>query len=124
MSKFSVITDHIEALRVIGGTSLKGHLDGYSYFELEQLLGTPVFSKASGDDKVQKEWVVQYGVDFFTIYDWKTYSEQYTVHQNQEWNVGGKFDANEFIEYLEGKLELQRNENDLEQFSADQALFI
>lgn len=124
MAKFSVITDQIEALRLIGGTHKVGSLTGYTYYELEQLLGTPVFSKASGDDKVQKEWVVQFGVDFFTIYDWKTYDADYTMNVNQEWSIGGKFNAYDLIEYLEGKLELQRNENDLEQFSADQVLFI
>lgn len=124
MAKFNIITDEIDAIMKTTGTSLKGHLVGYTYWELVQLLGEPVFRKASGDDKVQKEWVLQWGVDFFTLYDWKTYSEHYTIHTNREWNIGGRCNADELIEYLETQLELQKNENDLEQFNADQTLFI
>jgi hypothetical protein len=36
----------------------------------------------------------------FTIYDWKTYDEQYTVEALDRWNIGGKMYAGYFLEEL------------------------
>jgi len=93
------------ALKVIGGTSLKGYITGYTYSQLVEVMGEPTFSTESGDGKIQKEWVIRDGNDVFTIYDWKTYDVEYTTTQLTRWNIGGKVSAANFIEKIEKKLE-------------------
>lgn len=85
------------------GTSLKGYINA-SYDELFHILGEPTYNEPSGDNKIQIEWVVKFGNELFTVYDWKTYDREYTINELSEFNVGGKTDANEFIEYLESIL--------------------
>ena len=93
-----------KALPMIGGTSLKGYITGYTYSQLVEVMGEPTFSTESGDGKIQKEWVIRDGNDVFTIYDWKTYDEEYTTTQLTRWNVGGHIYAGDFIEKIEKKL--------------------
>jgi len=93
------------AIDQINGTSLKGYIIGYTYSQLVEIMGEPTFSEESGDSKVQKEWVIRDGKDVFTIYDWKTYDNQYTTTELTRWNVGGKVYAGDFIEKIEKKLE-------------------
>ena len=84
-------------------------LMGPTYNQLWNFLGDPTFADASGDNKVQKEWVVEFNDELFTIYDWKTYSEYETKNKLIEWNIGGKSYAGELIDYLKvqiDKLEL------------------
>jgi len=81
----------------INGTSLKGYLNGVSYVDLVDTLGQPTYTTPSGDGKVNKEWVVQYNDEVFTIYDWKTPSTEYTETQLFRWNVGGKSYVGDFI---------------------------
>lgn len=97
-----------KALDLVGGTYLVGKLAGYTYSELVDLMGEPTFSEGSGDDKVQKEWVVVDGDNVFTIYDWKTYDVEYTITENTIWNIGGKTSAYEFIDKLESKLNAKK----------------
>ena len=52
---------------------------------------------------MQKEWVVDFDGEIYTIYDWKTYDERYTMEELTNWNVGGKTSALDFIEYIESK---------------------
>jgi hypothetical protein len=85
------------------GSSLSGYVSA-SYPQLVRALGEPTFDKASGDDKVQKEWVVQFKGNVFTIYDWKTFDEEYTMNKLGRFNVGSKGSALEFIDALENKL--------------------
>ena len=40
----------------------------------------------------------------FTIYDWKTFDEEYTMNKLGRFNVGSKGSALEFIDALENKL--------------------
>ena len=82
------------------GTSLKGYIY-ITYSQLVDLLGQPTFPEQSGDGKVQVEWVVAYGDDIFTIYDWKTYNRYYTENALERFNIGGKSYAGDFISYLE-----------------------
>ena len=82
------------------GSSLSGYVSA-SYPQLVRALGEPTFDKASGDDKVQKEWVVQFKGNVFTIYDWKTYSRDYTENKLDRFNVGGKGYAGEVISHIE-----------------------
>jgi hypothetical protein len=99
MAKYNKITDKESANRASVGTSLKDRLSGFNYKQLVAAFGKPTFSEQSGDGKVQKEWVFQRTTDgeVFTLYDWKTYDEDYTTTLNQTWNVGGKVYAGEFV---------------------------
>jgi len=86
----------------INGSSLKGYIS-ITYPQLVSILGEPTYSAESGDSKVQKEWVVEFEGNVFTIYDWKTFDEDYTINELDEFHVGGKTDANNFIEALSDK---------------------
>jgi len=87
-------------LKGVSGSSLKGYINCV-YQDLIRVLGEPTYPEASGDNKVQKEWVVKYNGEVFTIYDWKTYDEEYTMNELDEFHVGGKTDASDFILELE-----------------------
>jgi hypothetical protein len=81
-------------------SSLKGHVK-ITYHELIKLLGEPTYPLTSGDSKTQKEWVVEYEGEVFTIYDWKTFDAGYTMNELDEFHVGGKTYAGHFIKTLE-----------------------
>jgi hypothetical protein len=81
-----------------------GSLEGVRYEDLVGLLGEPTWDTPSGDDKVQKEWVVKFGDKQFTIYDWKTYDVEYTMNELEVWSVGGTEPAFEFISTLQEDL--------------------
>lgn len=85
-----VIKDINEALDRISGTHLIGYLDNVTYNDLLHALGEPIFNEASGDDKVQFEWVVQFDYSYYTIYDWKTYDRDFSRSYLRQWNIGGK----------------------------------
>jgi hypothetical protein len=82
------------------GTSLQGYINA-TYSQLLEVLGKPTYNKPSGDDKVQVEWVVEFNDNFFTIYDWKTGSREYTENELAMFNVGGTIPAYDFINELE-----------------------
>ena len=85
------------------GTVNQGEIQA-TYQDLIRVLGEPTYSTPSGDNKVQKEWVVEYNGEVFTIYDWKTYDEEYTMNELDEFNVGGRTYAGWFITALENKI--------------------
>lgn len=87
----------------INGTSLKGYIEGWSYDDMVHVLGEPTFNEPSGDDKTQVEWVVRFGNQVFTIYDWKTYDREFTLNKLTTWNVGGKESAMGLIMHLQNK---------------------
>lgn len=95
-----VIRDREIALLKTSGTSLKDHLSPVGYWDLKAVLGEPTFTEESGDGKIQKEWVVMHKGNVFTIYDWKTYDERYTVESLDRWNIGGNCYAGYFLEEL------------------------
>ena len=99
VAKYNKITNKDNALKNIGGTSLKDRLIGWNYKQLVAAFGEPTFSEGSSDGRVQKEWVFIRTSDGepFTIYDWKTYDETYAMTMNQNWNVGAKVYAGEFV---------------------------
>lgn len=103
-----VIRDKEEALDRISGTYKVGSLHGVTYWDLKQAFGTPTLDEASGDEKVQKEWVFEFENEVFTIYDWKTYDERYTVEELDTWSIGGKTSAYEFSTWVEQTIENQR----------------
>lgn len=88
--KMRVVKDIDEALDRISGTHLIGYLDNVTYNDLLHALGEPIFNEASGDDKVQFEWVVQFDYSYYTIYDWKTYDRDFSMSYLRQWNIGGK----------------------------------
>lgn len=95
------ITEQIEAMEKTHLSYGVGIIHDIKYYELVQILGKPTFSLASSDEKVQKEWVIEYGDDIYTIYDWKTYDEEYTMSELYQWNVGGTRTAVELIQYIQ-----------------------
>lgn len=87
------------------GTHKVGGLVGVKYDDLLELLGEPTyFPEHSGDGKVQFEWVLFYDNQVFTIYDWKTYSEEYTKNELDVWSVGGNSDPRWLIDELYASL--------------------
>ena len=97
--KYNKITNKENALKLIGGTSLKDRLVGFNYKQLVAAFGEPTFSTPNDDGKIQKEWVFVRTSDgeVFTVYDWKTYDENFTTTMLQTWNVGSKSYAGEFV---------------------------
>jgi hypothetical protein len=87
------------------GTSRAGYIDA-TYNQLIKTLGEPTFDTPSGDNKVQKEWVVEFEGNIYTVYDWKTYDVNYTMNELNEFNVGSKGNARKFIESLTKEIEV------------------
>jgi hypothetical protein len=73
---------------VANGTFKIGSLDGLYFRDLVEKLGEPTVT-GSGDDKVQYEWIIKFEGEIFTIYDWKTYDQEYTEHELTTWSIGG-----------------------------------
>ena len=90
------------------GTHKVDTLMGPTYNQLWNFLGDPTFADASGDNKVQKEWVVEFNDELFTIYDWKTYSVYETMNTLDTWSIGGRSSASDLIEYL--KIQIDKME--------------
>lgn len=86
------------------GTSYSGCITA-TYNQLIKTLGEPTFDTPSGDNKVQKEWVVEFEENIYTVYDWKTYDVDYTMNLLNEFNVGSKVNAEKFIESLTKEIE-------------------
>lgn len=85
------------------GTGLSGYIN-VTYPQLVKVLGEPTFETPSGDNKTQKEWVVEFEGNIFTIYDWKTFDVKYTMNELDRFNVGSKVNATKFIETLENQI--------------------
>jgi hypothetical protein len=79
-----------EAMDHSCGTSLAGYLKDTTYTQLVSALGKPTHPDASGDNKIQKEWIIEFKGTIFTIYDWKTYSEEDTIMFYRNWHIGSK----------------------------------
>lgn len=56
-----------KALDIIGGTYKVGSLFGWTYSDLVNLMGEPTLPEPSGDEKVQKEWVIVDGKNAWEI---------------------------------------------------------
>ena len=96
--KYNIVRNKDKASQLIGGTSRKDHLIGWSYKQLVQAFGNPTFEDASGDGKVQKQWVFERISDGqgFTIYDWKTGDSSVTEEFTRQWTIGSKVGVGEF----------------------------
>ena len=124
MKDFKVYTleEQKEALPKSYGTSLVGYLRDVTYSQLVSALGDPTCPFASGDDKVQKEWIIEFKGAIYTIYDYKTYSEEDTICFYRDWHIGSKsgnyFDPptdslKEFIEHIEFLIHLGDTKDEL-----------
>lgn len=102
MNNFKVLNFQ-EAESLTNGSSLKGYINA-TYYQLIETLGEPTYNEPSGDEKTQMEWVVEFEGNIFTIYDWKTYSRNYTENELTRFNVGGKTYAGDFIDNIESLL--------------------
>ena len=83
------------------GTSLKGYLHNTTYAQLIEAFGQPTYSQESGDGKVQFEWIFEFNGEIFTLYDWKTYDESYTLEEYDRWHVGAKVYSGDFEDLIE-----------------------
>ena len=81
--------DQLEALCKTTGSYLVSQLVDTSYRDLVMIFGEPTFPESNADDRGKKEWVLEYNDRVFTIYDWNTVSEDYTMNELTTWNVGG-----------------------------------
>ena len=79
-------------------SSKQGSINDVTYFELENLLGEATYPNQSADEKVQKEWVIEFtplsplqeDPYLLRIYDWKTYSLWDTTNVLRTWSIGGE----------------------------------
>ena len=76
-------------------SSKQGELKDMTYYDLLDLLGEATYPNQSGDEKVQKEWVIEFtpfgeNPCFLRIYDWKTYSCWDTINSLRVWSIGGE----------------------------------
>ena len=78
-----------------------GSLYDITYYDLVAILGEPTYKTASADDKVQKEWVLEFEGAYFTIYDWKTYDQDYTINSLTTWSIGGTAHSTPWMELCE-----------------------
>lgn len=82
-------------------SSKQGSINDVTYFELENLLGQATYPNASFDEKVQKEWVIEFtplsplGEEpyLFRLYDWKSNSWREATTSNRTWSIGGEKDS-------------------------------
>lgn len=100
----NTIRDTETASTFLRGTSKVGELNDVTYSDILRVLGEPTFDERDSDDKVQIEWVVQYKDQIFTVYDWKTYSLDYTLNELTNWSIGGKGDPTQFVDTFYEKL--------------------
>ena len=86
------IEDKMQARKATNMSAFRTYLGGaVTYNDLVDTFGEPTFTpEDSGDGKVNYEWTFYFDGDYFTIYDWKTYSPEYTRAQYTNWHVGGK----------------------------------
>jgi len=102
MKKFKVLNLQ-DVDGITKGTSYKGYVIA-TYSQLLEVLGEPTYNEQSDDGKVQVEWVVEFEDNIFTVYDWKTYSREYTENELMKFNIGSKVTATDFITELEAIL--------------------
>lgn len=109
--KIRKIDSKLEAGKATSGTSLKDKIYGVTYDQLVDKFGEPSYTpQDSGDGKVNFEWVFEFGDEIFTIYDWKSPSEEFAkdlvgTKEGTPWHVGGKSYAGDFVDYIESAVQ-------------------
>ena len=91
-NELEVIRDKEWAMDKMHMSSFMTYLGGaVTYQVLVDAFGEPTFEpEDSGDGKVNYEWVIYFDGSYYSIYDWKTYSPEYTRTEYTNWHVGGK----------------------------------
>lgn len=74
------------------GTSFHNAIILASVDELRKLFGEETEVCLDKDEKVQHEWLVKKGDEYFTIYDWKEY-RNYSDDEIIYWHIGSKYDT-------------------------------
>lgn len=100
IKSFSNREDAFAALDSTSPTYLVGTINGISYDQLVGIFGEPAFPETSDDGKTNREWVVEFDGNIFTIYDWKTYDVEYTVNRLRKWNIGGNCSPNGLVDAI------------------------
>ena len=67
--KMKVYKSQKIAAKKVHGSGLLGHING-TFKDIVKVLGDPTFSKESKDRRRQKTWVIKYGDEVFSLYDW------------------------------------------------------
>jgi hypothetical protein len=83
-----------------------------TYNQLIKLLGEPTITRPTSDGKTQRQWVIYFRDEIFTIYDWKVYDINIVTTTLNEFQVAGFTEATEFIERINhyiGELENVNN---------------
>jgi len=104
-----ILQDKKQAQELTFMTSFSTRINGVTYYDLVEALGKPLYNpEDSGDGKVNFEWVVLFEGNVFTIYDWKTYDEMYSMNELTSWHIGSKaghdsgvLEVNRFVRHLE-----------------------
>lgn len=97
MKSIKLITEQDYAIYNTVGFYKVADLRKVSYDDLLRVFGEPTFVNPYSDEKVHFEWCFQYGNEYFTVYDWKIYSEREVMLYNRNWSVGGKSGALHFV---------------------------
>jgi hypothetical protein len=108
--KIKVIQNKAEANHMMHMSSFRANLGGcISYKDLVDTFGEPTFTpEDSGDGKVNYEWVLQFDGSYFSIYDWKTYDEEYTRNEYTNWHIGGHAGAIDIHNFINAVLDQMR----------------
>lgn len=70
-------------------SSFKGlKIHGVDYKTLVEILGKPTFPTPNSDQSVYRSWVIRWDSVTYEIYDYNTFDEYFTTHQNTTWWVG------------------------------------
>lgn len=73
------------------GTSYRDTVYGVTFKDLVRLFGAPSFTPQDyPDEKSYYGWVILWEDKYYHIYDWKTYDENWTLTECDQWNIGGK----------------------------------
>lgn len=64
---------------------------GVTFKDLVRLFGAPSFTPQDYvDEKSHYGWVILWRDKYYHIYDWKTYDEDWTLTECDQWNIGCK----------------------------------
>ena len=68
-------------------TSLRGYVK-LKYDDIVEKLGKPLFGPNDPGDKVSCQWIIKFGNDVATIYDWKEY-RSLDLEEGVDFHIGG-----------------------------------
>lgn len=93
--------------RLMTGTYKIAELQNVNYRQLVETLGPPSIAEETGDGKSFVQWVLNFNENIYTIYDYKTYDEDYTLNELTRWSIGGIGGSTLFTQQL--KAEFKQN---------------